>query len=461
MNGGARRGALRRPSRREVRDVATLAAPIVFVHLGMMAMGAVDAAMLGRVSPTAMAGGALGNLYWLLATMVGVGTVQAIDPIVSQAIGAGDAQAERHGVQRGIVLGGLLTFPTIALLLAAEPVLLAFGQPQDVAALAGQFCRVSMIGALPYYWFYAARQSLQAMQRTGPLLLTVVAANVVNAALNWMLIFGNLGAPALGVPGAALSSSVGRWVSCAMLIALGWNHIRPHLRGSWRASFAWPALRHMLRIGLPIGVHQWLEMAAFGGALLLMGLFGTAALAAHSATIQLAALAYMVPLGTSNAAAVLVGKAIGRRDSDGARREASAAIVCGVGFMALSALTFVAIPQVLIRLFTRDGEVIALALQLLPIAAAFQLFDGMQGVASGILRGAGDTRVPMLINLFGFVIVGVPVAAVLAFPLALGPRGVWWGLVICLVVVSTLLGWRVQRRLSGELARLEPHTAHA
>jgi MATE family multidrug resistance protein len=211
----------------------------------------------------------------------------------------------------------------------------------------------------------------------------------------------------------------------------------------------------MLRLGVPIGVHQWLEIAAFGGALLLMGLFGTVPLAAHNVTITIVALTYMVPLGTSAAAAVLVGHAIGRGDPDGARREASAALACGVGFMALAALVITTVPGLLVRGFTADRDVIALAAQLLPIAGAFQVFDGIQGVSSGILRGVGDTRVPMLLNLTGFVGVGIPVAAWLAFGLDLGPRGVWWGLVICLGVVSAMLGWRVHSRLGRELRRLE------
>jgi MATE family multidrug resistance protein len=211
----------------------------------------------------------------------------------------------------------------------------------------------------------------------------------------------------------------------------------------------------MLRLGLPIGVHQWLEIAAFGGALVLMGLFGTVPLAAHNITITIVALTYMVPLGTSAAAAVLVGHAIGRGDADGARREASAALACGVGFMVLSAVTITLFPRAMASVFSTEEVVVTLAAQLLPIAAAFQVFDGVQGVASGILRGAGDTRVPMLLNLIGFGLVGLPVSALLAFPIGMGPAGLWWGLVICLVVVAGLLAWRVHVRLGGPLSRVE------
>lgn len=447
--------ALRWPTGREITDVARLAAPIVAVQVGMMFMGVVDAAMLGRVSPVAMAAGALGNFYWMLVTMIGQGTIQALDPIVAQAVGARDTPAIRHGIQRGLIIATLMTVPVSLLLVPAGPILVILGQPPEVARLAGQYALACIPGTLAFFLFSALRQTFQAFGRVWPIVATIVVANVANVLLDWVMIFGHAGLPPLGVVGAAWATSLSRWVMCLTAAAVGWQLLRPHVRASWRAALSPAAIWRMLRVGLPIGVHQWLEIAAFGGALLLMGLFGTVPLAAHNVTITIVALTYMVPLGTSAAAAVLVGQAIGRGDPDGARREASAALACGVGFMAISALVIISVPGLLVRGFTSDRAVIALAAQLLPIAGAFQVFDGIQGVSSGILRGAGDTRVPMLLNLFGFIGVGIPVAAWLAFGLGLGPTGVWWGLVICLGVVSALLGWRVHTRLGGELRRLE------
>jgi MATE family multidrug resistance protein len=358
-------------------------------------------------------------------------------------------------VQRGLVIATLLAIPVSALLLTAGPVLRALGQPREVADLAGQYALACVPGSLAFFWFSALRQTYQAFGRVTPVVVTIVVANLANVLLDWLFIFGHWGFPAGGVYGAAWATTLSRWVMAGTAAVVGWRMIRPYLRGSWRMALAWPAIASMLRVGIPIGIHQWLEIAAFGGALLLMGLFGTIPLAAHNVTITIVALTYMVPLGTSAAAAVLVGHAIGRGDPDGARREASAALACGVGFMALAALVIITIPELLVRGFTADRAVITLAAQLLPIAGAFQVFDGIQGVSSGILRGAGDTRVPMLLNLFGFVGVGLPAAAWLAFGVGLGPQGIWWGLVVCLVVVSALLGWRVHTRLGGELQRLE------
>lgn len=450
--------ALRVPTRHEVADVARLAAPIVAVQVGLMLMGAVDAAMLGRVSPTAMAAGALGNFYWLLVVTLAQGTIQAIDPLVAQAVGAGDESAVRRGIQRGLALGVLMSVVASLGLLPAAAVLRWMGQPPEVADLAGDYARACIPGVLGYFWFVAIRQSLQAFGKPRALLLTVVFANLLNVVLDWVLIFGHWGVPALGPRGAALATSIGRWAMCLMLGMLGWTLLRPYVRGSWRASLRLAGLWDMLRLGFPIGVHQWMEIAAFGGALVLMGRFGTIPLAAHNIAITIVALTYMVPLGTSAAAAVLVGQAIGRGDADGARREASAALVCGVGFMAVSAITILAMPGTLARAFSAEPDVLALAARLLPIAAAFQVFDGIQGVASGILRGAGDTRVPMWLNLAGFLGIGLPAAALLAFPANLGPEGLWWGLLVCLVVVAGLLSWRVHVRLGGPLTRVEART---
>jgi multidrug resistance protein, MATE family len=449
------RSALRFPTRREILDVARLAGPIVVVQVGIMLMGAVDAAMLGRVSPTAMGAVALGNFYWLLIVVLGQGILQVLDPVIAQAVGAADGRGIRHGIQRGFILALVLSVPSALLMLSAEPVLIFLRQPADVARLAGHFAVASIPGVVAFYAFTTLRQTLQAFGRVAPIVWTVVIANVANAIFDWVLIFGHLGFSPHGVVGSAWATAASRWLLFLGLFLLAWGDVRPHIRGSWRESFDARALGGMLRLGLPIGIHQWLEISAFGGALILMGTFGTVALAGHQIAITLAALTYMVPLGTASAAAVLVGHAIGRSDPDGARREAGAALVCGVGFMLCAALALIASPRLLARIFTAEPEVIALAVTLIPVAGVFQVFDGVQGVSSGILRGAADTRIPMLLNLFGFVCVGLPAAWWLSRRTPLGPAGVWWGMLAALMVVAALLGWRVHTRLRGALERVD------
>jgi MATE family multidrug resistance protein len=240
----------------------------------------------------------------------------------------------------------------------------------------------------------------------------------------------------------------------ALVLALGWRQLGPLVRPFHRASFAWPPLLAMLRIGVPVGLQQWLEVGVFAGGALLVGTFGTVPLAAHEIAINLAALSFMVPLGLSGAAAAMVGRAIGRGDMQGARRDAVAALAVGVGFMSAAALAFWLLGGTLAGLFSSDPATVTLATSLLAVGALFQLFDGVQGVSVGVLRGAADTRVPMLIHLVGFWGLGFPLYIVLAFALGLGPRGVWWGYVISLFAVAVLQLWRVRWMLGGQVGRV-------
>ncbi len=447
-------GALRRPTRREIRDVARLAAPIVGVQIGLMLMGAVDTAMVGRVSAVDLAAVALGNFWWMIVALFGAGVVMAVDPVVSQAMGAQDEEAVALGVQRGLVVAAILTVLTSLLFLPTEALMRLMGQPTDVVPLAARWVIIQIPSALPFYVFVALRQTLQSQREVRPVLAAVVVGNLANVALNWVLIYGNLGMPRLGAVGSSISTTVGRYVMTITLLALGWKHLAPALR-PWRsATLRLTPIRRMLAIGIPIGIHQFFEIVAFGGALIIVGLLGTIPLAGHEITMTLAALTYMVPLGVNGAASVLVGRAIGRGDLEGARREASAALACGVGFMALSALLLLAFPASLARLFTSDPRVAVVAATLIPIAGVFQLFDGVQGVSSGILRGAGDTRVPMLLNMLGYVIIGLPLGAWLCLGAGYGAEGMWWALVVALAAAATTLAWRVNSHLGGNLARI-------
>lgn len=450
------------PTRRELRDVSRLAAPIVAVQVGLMLMGVVDAAMVGRVSATDLAAVALGNFWWVTISLFGAGIVMAIDPVVSQAVGAGDADDVALGVQRGLLLAVGVTLAAILCILPTGAVLRLMGQPADVVPIAASYVTIQIPATLPFFVFVLFRQSLQAFHVTRPILAAVIIGNVANVVLNWIFIFGNLGAPALGAVGASISTAIGRYIMTGTLVAMGWRAMRPALVPWRRETMRWAPVGRMLRIGFPIGVHQFFEIVAFGGALALIGLLGTVPLAGHEITISLAALTYMVPLGINAAASVLVGRAIGRGDLDGARREASAALAMGVGFMACSALVLMLLPDALARLFTRDAAVVAVAASLIPIAGIFQVFDGIQGVSSGILRGAGDTQVPMLMNVLAYAVVGLPLGAWLCFSQDYGAVGMWWGLVVALVVAASALGWRVHTHLGRPLARVEVDaTPHA
>jgi len=298
------------------------------------------------------------------------------------------------------------------------------------------------------------RQSLQAMGRVRAIVITVVAANLLNAGLNWVFIFGHLGAPALGAVGSAYVTSVARWFTLIALIALAWPSLSPALRPLRREALAPGPLGRLLRVGGPVGAQQWLEVGVFATAGLLMGSMGAIPLAGHQVALQLAALTFMVPLGVAQATSILVGQAVGRGDAHAARRATGAGMLTGVGFMALTAVMFLTMPDLLARVFSDDPPVIAAVGLLLPIAGVFQVFDGLQVVAAGALRGVGDTRVPMVLNLVGFWLLGLPVSVALGFGLDWGPTGVWWGLAIGIGAVAVMLASRVRLRLGRTLSRL-------
>jgi MATE family multidrug resistance protein len=448
------------PTRGELREMLRLAAPIVLAQVGIMLMGVVDTAMVGRVSPETVAAVALGHIYWVNLTMPGLGLLLVLDPVISQSVGAKDHDAIARGVQRGVLLALALTIPTVLLLMPGELFFAAIRQPAGVSAIAAQFSRWSALGVLPFYLFVVMRVTLQSMGTVRAVVIAIFAANIVNAGLNWVFIYGHLGAPPLGALGSSLSTVLSRWIMFALILGLGWREIGPHLR-PWRPDAAriQPLLR-MVGIGVPVAFQMWLEMAVFSLGAVIIGWLGAGPLAAHEIALNLASMTFMVPLGVSGAAAAMVGRAIGRGDLAGARRDAVAAVVIGLGFMCGAAAVFLLAPGTLAHLFIADVATAKLAASLIMIAGSFQVFDGIQCVAAGILRGTGDTRVPMLLHLGGFWGIGIPLMFGLAFWAGLGPQGVWWAYVISLAAVALMQILRVRWRLAQDVQRLRIDESH-
>ena len=442
------------PHQADLKGLVSLALPVALVQFGLMSMGAVDTVMVGRVSAVDLAAVAVGHLYFFGVAVFGMGVLFALDPIVAQAVGAGDVVGVARGVQRGGVLAAALTLLASLLLLPAGPFLAAFHQPPEVIPIAARYAMGLIPGVFPFYAFVVVRQSLQAMGKVRAIVITVVAANAVNVFLNWVLVFGNLGFPSMGAVGSSWATSLSRWFMFVALVALGWKLLEPSLRPFRPETLRLPPFVRLLRVGAPIGAQQWLEFSVFGAAGLLMGSIGATALASHQVALQLAALTFMIPLGVAQAVSVLVGQAVGRGDPGAARRSMGAGLITGVGFMVLTAVMFLTAPGFLSRLFSDDPEVVAVAATLLLVAGVFQVFDGLQVVAAGGLRGVGDTRVPMLINLLGFWLIGLPVSAWLGLSAGVGPVGVWSGLAIGIGVVALLLAYRVERRFGRSLQRL-------
>lgn len=443
-----------RPTRGDLRALVRLAVPVVAVEMGMMAMGVVDALFVGHLSAMALAAVSLAMIYYFTVIVVGTGTLVGFDALVSQAVGAGDQAGVRRALQRGLLLAALLCVPLALVLWPTAPVLRALHQPPEIIPIATRVVHLSILGLPGALIFVVLRQTLQAMERLRPILLSVVLANLINVAGNWLLIHGHLGAPALGVNGSAIASVIGRLSLPLLLLWYGRDVFVPLLRERDPLLFRIAPLVTMLRIGAPVGVQYLLEVGVFNAVALLMGTQATATLAAHQVAINLASFTFMVPLGIGAAAAVLVGQAIGRGDADAARRAAVAALTVGLGASALTTAIFLTLPRLLASAYVTEVGVIALAATLIPLAGVFQLFDGLQAIAGGALRGAADTRAAMIANVLGFWGLGLPLGLWLAFSRQMGPTGLWWGLVAGLAAVAGVLVVRLLRRFSGPLVRV-------
>jgi MATE family multidrug resistance protein len=429
--------------RSELRALVGLAVPLALVQVGMMAMGFVDTVMAGRVSAPVLAAVALANLYFSNVAVFALGTLMGLDPLVAQALGANDRVSAKRAVQRALALMVVLSVALALALVPARQVLELFGQPREIIDDATAYLWISIPGTLPYLAFFVFRQSLQAMHRAAPIVWTIVGANLLNVFLNWVFLFGHLGSPAMGAEGGALATTIARWAMAGALLALGWRDLKPMLLPLDPTARTGRALRSMFSVGFPIGLQQGVEVCAFGAIGLMMGHIGMAEIASHQVAITLAAMTFMVPLGIGAAAAVRVGHAVGARDPARVRAAIRAAFACGLAFMCITALVFRMMPRQLAMLMTPDPAVIALASVLIPIAGVFQVFDGAQAVGAGILRGIGDTRVPLGAMLVGYWVLGIPVSAWLAFNAGLGAAGLWWGFVVSLAAVAVFLVLRI------------------
>lgn len=441
------------PDRTVMRELLRLAIPIVTVQVGLMLMGVIDTIMVGHISAEALAAVALGNLYFFAIGTFCIGVLLALDPIIAQAVGARDHAGIARGMQRGFWIAGGLTVFMSALLPFSGIVLTAFRQPAEVVPIAATYVLVILPSVLPFLAFTVLRQSMQAMGHLAPIVWTIIGANVLNLLLNWILIYGRLGIPALGVTGAALATTISRFVMIAAMLLAGWSYLHTYFQRRNDVVLLKPIVR-MLKLGLPIGVAAFLEFSNFAGIALLMGFLGTNEVAAHQVAINIASLTFMVPMGVGAAASVLIGNAIGRSDTPGARRFAKAALMLGVGFMSVSACVMLAVPDLLANIYTDETAVLAIAVTLLPVAGVFQIFDGLQVVGAGVLRGTGDTRVPMMIGLAGFWLIGMPISIYFGLYTDARAVGLWWGFVAGLASVAILLLFRIRWRFARAMSRV-------
>jgi MATE family multidrug resistance protein len=430
-----------RDLKQEFRPMFALAMPVVLAELGWMAMGVVDTLMVGRLSPEAIGAVGIGSSLFMGIVIFAMGLLLGLDTLVSQAFGAGRVHECHRWLLHGIGLSLLVSTPATLILFGLARMLAGWGIDPRVLQLTQPYLEVVTWSVLPLLLYATFRRYLQGMGVVRPVMVALFVANIANVAINWMLIFGKLGAPALGVRGAAWATVISRIVMAAYL--LGVILVREHGRRPGlfetplRIERAW--MRRLVQLGFPAAAQITLEVGVFAAATALAGRLAPAALASHQIALNIAACSFMVPLGLSSAGAVRVGHAVGRRDAAGAERAGWTALLFGAGFMLCTAAFFVLAPTILIGAFTSDAGVLALGSSLLFVAAVFQLFDGIQGVATGVLRGLGDTRTPMFWNLFGHWFVGLPFGYTLCFVLGLGVLGLWWGLSIGLIICGAAL----------------------
>lgn len=435
----------------ELRQSARLAVPLVIAELGWMLMGIVDTMFVGRLPSSADAIGAvgLGHILFLNVVLLAGGIVFALDTLVSQAFGAGRLDECRRAMLHGVYLSAILTPIIVIATFMLLDLLPRFGITSSVMELLVPYTGTLTWGTLPLLLYFVLRRYLQSMNIVGPISFALISANVVNAFFNWVLIYGNLGSPAMGVEGAAWATNIARLYMFAALAALGWWYDRKqgHLHVPLRLDFG--LMARIVRLGVPIGLQIGLEIAVFATAAAMIATIDAISLAAHEIAMLCASTTFMVPLGVSSAAAVRVGQAVGRRDLLAMQRAGWAALVLGVGFMALSAVAFMAAGKWIVALFTADAAVAGITVKLLFLAGIFQLADGTQIVSSGALRGLGETKVPMYTTMAGYWLLGLPLGYFLCFSLALGAVGMWISFVISLtlVAIALLSVWRRRSRV--------------
>jgi MATE family multidrug resistance protein len=444
----------------EVRATLALAVPLAAANLAQMAMGVTDTVMVGSLGAVPLAAVGLGAGFYFTSVVICVGLLNAVAPLTAFSLGAGDRAAVGRITASGLVLAALLAVPVVAAMMTADRLLGLLGYDPALTEEIGRFLRAVAWGAPGFLGFAVLRSLLATLSRARIVMIVFVLCIPTNAALNWLLIFGHLGAPRLGLAGSGYASAINQWLMLLGLTAAVAALPRADAAHRLRTRLAWMIadIRQILALGLPIAGLQALEVGVFVTSAGLMGLFGADALAAHQIAINCASFMFMVPLGIGQAATVRVAAERGAGNSAAARQAGFVALWLGTAFMAASAVALWLLPHMIVGIYVALGDpanraLVAMALRFLALAALFQVVDGVQAVAAGALRGYHDTAVPMLFAAFGYWVIGFAGGWTLAFPLGAGPIGLWWGFVLGLSTVAVLLTLRLARASRRELTQ--------
>lgn len=440
-----------------------LAVPVVLSELGWMSMAIVDTVMVGRLGAAAIGVVGLGGAVFYAVALFGLGLLLGLDTLVAQAFGAGDIDRCHRALRQGLYLAVLMTPLIMAVCWVVPQWLPAWGVHPLVAVGVGPFLRALSWGTLPLLGYAAFRRYLQATGHVRPVSFVLISANLINVFGNWALIYGHLGMRALGPEGAGWSTALSRTYMAAALGCFVWYFDRDKGAGLFHEAprFERPLFRRLISLGVPSAAQISLEVGAFSMATMLAGRLAPAALAAHQIALNCASFTYMVPLGVSSAAAVRVGHAVGRRQFGVARLAGWIAVGLGIAFMLCAAILFLTAPRWILGLFSADRQTVAVGVALLAVAAVFQVFDAAQVVTTGALRGLGNTRSPMLANLFGYWAFGLPTGYWLCFRRGWGLLGLWWGLSFGLIAIAVVLlfAWARESRNAAAAAALTSSAA--
>ena len=447
--------------RREARALASLSVPIILTNVGQVAIQTTDVVMIGWLGPEALAASVLGVNVMFVLLLFGIGVVAATAPMIAQDLGwrRYAVREPRRTVRQGLWVALALGLPAWLLLWNIAPLLHLFRQDPELIAAAEPYVHAAMWGFVPGLWFVVLRNFIASLERPRAGMVVTFFAVGFNALADYGLIFGAFGLPALGLRGAGIATALTN--ACMFLGLLGYILIDRQFRRFqilgrlWRPD--WARFREIFRIGLPIGVTLVMEVGLFATAGFLIGLIGTAELAAHQIALQCASVTFMVPLGLAQAATVRVGLTAGAGDAQGIRRAGIMALVMGGVFMLAMAMVMWTVPEAIVGLFIDAGDpanapVVRAAITFLAVAALFQIFDGGQVIGAGALRGLKDTRWPMAIAGLAYWIVGIGLAVGLGFGAGWGGLGIWIGLAAALAVAAFLMVARfvlLQRRVAA------------
>ncbi len=425
----------------------TLAMPVVVAELGWMAMGIVDTIMVGPLGAEATGAVGLGSNLYIAVAIFGVGILLGLDTMVSQEHGAGQEDEARDSLAQGVYLALALSPVLMGLIHLLIPFLAGWGLQEAVLARTIPYLKALTWSTVPLLLSVALRRYLQAIDVVKPIAFALVTANVINGVACWVLVYGRFGFPAMGVEGSGWATCLARVYMAAVAVASF------AIWGRGPAPFRWPRIEpgrlwRLIQLGWPAALQLGLEVGVFATATALAGRLDAVSLAAHQIVLNVSSLTFMVPLGVASAGAVRVGQALGRGDARAASTSGWAALVIGAVFMTISGLSLLVFARPIVAIFTNDPGVVATSVRLFLLAAAFQLFDGIQVVATGVLRGAGDTRSPMICNLIAHWGIGLPIGWILAFGMGRGIIGLWVGLSIGLTLAgfANLATWAWRAR---------------